>query len=216
MYKKGFSIPFAVFIVAGTIIPLCLIAFYGFTDRSPIPLAPSAPVPISAPVRPSRTRTTSLGHLVRARHGARTETRIASTTSRSARPARSGSQARAAAGTSGRRTKETVRAEPGGVTQWRPARPRPASWRRAHRAEMWGQAAAARGSRRPSTHIAHHPTHGKLRADGSRDHQKHPLHRGLEHVCDLVRQHLRDRLALFDEIALFLEPFTYPQGFTLR
>ena len=34
MYKKGFSIPFAVFIVAGTIIPLCLIAFYGFTDRS--------------------------------------------------------------------------------------------------------------------------------------------------------------------------------------
>lgn len=34
MYKKGFSIPFAVFIVAGTIIPLFLIAFYGFTDRS--------------------------------------------------------------------------------------------------------------------------------------------------------------------------------------
>lgn len=34
MYKKSFSIPFIVFVIAGTIIPLFVIAFYGLTDRS--------------------------------------------------------------------------------------------------------------------------------------------------------------------------------------
>ena len=34
MYKKSFSIPFIVFVIAGTIIPLFVILFYGLTDRS--------------------------------------------------------------------------------------------------------------------------------------------------------------------------------------
>lgn len=34
MYKKSFSVPFIVWIIAGTIIPVIVIAFYGFTDRS--------------------------------------------------------------------------------------------------------------------------------------------------------------------------------------
>ena len=34
MYKKPFAIPFIVFLIAGTIIPLLVIAFYGLTDRS--------------------------------------------------------------------------------------------------------------------------------------------------------------------------------------
>ena len=33
MYKKSFSIPFIVFVIAGTIIPLFVIAFYGLTNR---------------------------------------------------------------------------------------------------------------------------------------------------------------------------------------
>ncbi len=34
MYKKPFAIPFIVFVIAGTIIPLFVIAYYGLTDRS--------------------------------------------------------------------------------------------------------------------------------------------------------------------------------------
>ena len=34
MYKKPFAIPFIVFVIAGTIIPLLVIAYYGLTDRS--------------------------------------------------------------------------------------------------------------------------------------------------------------------------------------
>ena len=34
MYKKPFAYPFALWIVAGTIIPLIVIAYYGLTDRS--------------------------------------------------------------------------------------------------------------------------------------------------------------------------------------
>ena len=34
IYKKSFTIPFIVFVVAGTIIPLFVILFYGLTDRS--------------------------------------------------------------------------------------------------------------------------------------------------------------------------------------
>ncbi len=34
MTKKLFSAPFILFIICGTVIPLCVIAFYGFTDRS--------------------------------------------------------------------------------------------------------------------------------------------------------------------------------------
>ena len=34
IYKKSFTIPFIVFVIAGTIIPLFVIAFYGLTDRS--------------------------------------------------------------------------------------------------------------------------------------------------------------------------------------
>lgn len=33
MYKKSFSIPFIIFVIAGTIIPLFVIAFYGLTGR---------------------------------------------------------------------------------------------------------------------------------------------------------------------------------------
>ena len=34
IYKRSFSIPFIVFVIAGTIIPLFVIVFYGLTDRS--------------------------------------------------------------------------------------------------------------------------------------------------------------------------------------
>lgn len=34
MYKKPFAVPFIVWIIAGTVIPLGVIVFYGFTDRS--------------------------------------------------------------------------------------------------------------------------------------------------------------------------------------
>ena len=34
MTRKLFSAPFLAFIVCGTLVPLCVIAFYGFTDRS--------------------------------------------------------------------------------------------------------------------------------------------------------------------------------------
>ena len=34
MTKKLFSAPFLAFILCGTIIPMCVIAFYGLTDRS--------------------------------------------------------------------------------------------------------------------------------------------------------------------------------------
>ena len=34
MTKKLFSAPFIVFMICGTLIPACVIAYYGFTDRS--------------------------------------------------------------------------------------------------------------------------------------------------------------------------------------
>ena len=34
MTKKLFSGPFLAFILCGTIVPMCVIAFYGLTDRS--------------------------------------------------------------------------------------------------------------------------------------------------------------------------------------
>ncbi len=34
MYKRRFSVPFIVWIIAGTVIPLAVIAYYGLTDRS--------------------------------------------------------------------------------------------------------------------------------------------------------------------------------------
>ena len=34
MTKKLFSAPFIAFLICGTLIPACVIAYYGFTDRS--------------------------------------------------------------------------------------------------------------------------------------------------------------------------------------
>ena len=92
--------------------------------------------------------TTSLGHFVRARQPvpSRRGSRVRCT----ARPASSGSQSRRAAGTTGRRTTDTVRAPWGGVTHVCSARPRPAVCVWAHRADRWGQVSTAAGFTRPS------------------------------------------------------------------